>query len=99
MEALVHQVRKRDIPDDWFIVSLYPKEREFKLEPHHTRRNLKWGQLVIHMISHDLNMMFGLSGLFTVTHRFFAISQIVVTVPGLKHEGIGLPYPPESNLA
>nr|WPR17640.1 MAG: RNA-dependent RNA polymerase [Yellow silver pine associated mymonavirus 3] len=30
-QSIVERVMKRDIPLDWFIVSLYPKEREFKL--------------------------------------------------------------------
>jgi hypothetical protein len=31
IESICRQVSRRDIPYDWFIVSLYPKEREFKL--------------------------------------------------------------------
>ncbi|QXN75387.1 MAG: RNA-dependent RNA polymerase, partial [Grapevine-associated mononega-like virus 3] len=33
VEKIVHQVRNGDIPFSWKIVSLYPKEREFKLDP------------------------------------------------------------------
>lgn len=31
--AIVYMVMRREIPLDWLIVSLYPKEREFKIEP------------------------------------------------------------------
>lgn len=30
---IVYRVMRRDIPLDWLIVALYPKEREFKLDP------------------------------------------------------------------
>ncbi|QHD64774.1 RNA dependent RNA polymerase [Plasmopara viticola lesion associated mononegaambi virus 4] len=33
IKEIVERVSKRDIPFEWFIVSLYPKEREFKLDP------------------------------------------------------------------
>jgi hypothetical protein len=32
IKAIVELVEKGDVPSDWLIVSLYPKEREFKLE-------------------------------------------------------------------
>lgn len=163
VEAIVKQVSTRKIPEDWKIVSLYPKEREFKLEPRMfamlvlemrcfftavesniasnifkylpqqtmtktktqnqerflrftdpaknktdytlfleidlTRWNLKWRELVIHMLGHDFNQMFGVQGTFTVTHWFFTIAQILVRVPNLRPEGVELPNPPESNLA
>lgn len=163
VKAIVDEVSKRNIPWEWFIVSLYPKEREFKIDPRMfamlvlemryfftaveaniadglfrylpqqtmtktktqnqerflaftdpakqsgdatlfleidlTRWNLRWRQLVIHMIGHDLNMMFGMKGTFTVTHWFFEQCQIVVRVPGLKPVGIEMKYPPISGLA
>lgn len=163
IEEIVRLVSSRRIPLDWFIVSLYPKEREFKIDPRMfamlvlemrcfftaieaniadglfkflpqqtmtktktqnqerflnftdptknseeytlfleidlTRWNLRWRQLVIHMLGHDLNMMFGMPGTFTVTHWFFEKSQILVRVPGLRPEGIELPNPPTSSLA
>lgn len=160
---IVNRVSKRDIPRDWFIVSLYPKEREFKIEPRMfamlvlfmrcfftaieanlanglfkflpqqtmtktktqnqerflnftdptqnpdeytlfleidlTRWNLRWRQLVIHMLGHDLNMIYGMPGTFTVTHWFFSLCQIVVRVPGLRPDGIEMESPPTSSLA
>lgn len=163
VESIVKTVSSRKIPDDWKIVSLYPKEREFKLEPRMfamlvlemrcfftaveaniasnifkylpqqtmtktktqnqerflrftdpsknktdytlfleidlTRWNLKWRELVIHMLGHDFNQMFGVQGTFTVTHWFFTVAQILVRVPGLRPEGVELPNPPETNLA
>lgn len=163
IEEIVKRVSARDIPEDWLIVSLYPKEREFKLEPRMfamlvlemrcfftcveanlansifrylpqqtmtksktqnqerllrftdparntseytlfleidlTRWNLKWRELVIHMIGHDMNNMFGVQGTFTVTHWFFSRAQMMVRVKGLRPPGIELPNPPESNLA
>ncbi|UVB78667.1 RdRp [Cercospora beticola negative-stranded virus 3] len=163
IKAIVDRVSARDVPNDWKIVSLYPKEREFKLEPRMfamlvlemrcfftaieaniaenvfrylpqqtmtksktqnqerflkftdplrsradytlfleidlTRWNLKWRELSIHAIGHDLNRMFGMKGTFTVTHWFFAAAQIVVRVGGLRPEGIEQDNPPISNLA
>jgi hypothetical protein len=163
LKPLVEQVSKREIPDDWFIVSLYPKEREFKEDPRMfamlvlemrcfftcieaniaehlfkympqqtmtktktqiqerfltftdprrnpndwtlfleidlSRWNLRWRQMVIHLVGHDLNNMFGVKGTFTVTHWFFSLCQIVVRVGGLRPEGIEKDYPPESGLA
>ncbi|QJW70354.1 RNA-dependent RNA polymerase [Erysiphe necator associated negative-stranded RNA virus 6] len=163
VESIVKQVSSRKIPDDWKIVSLYPKEREFKLEPRMfamlvlemrcfftaveaniasnifkylpqqtmtktktqnqerflrftdptknktdytlfleidlTRWNLMWRELVIHMLGHDFNQMFGVQGTFTVTHWFFSIAQILVRVPNLRPEGVELENPPETNLA
>jgi hypothetical protein len=163
IEALVKQVSKRDIPADWFIVSLYPKEREFKedprmfsmlvlemrcfftcieaniadhvfkympqqtmtktktqiqerflafTDPHKSstswtlfleidlsRWNLRWREMTIHQLGHDLNRMFGVKGTFTVTHWFFALCQIIVRVGGLRPEGIEREYPPETGLA
>ncbi|QJW70344.1 RNA-dependent RNA polymerase [Erysiphe necator associated negative-stranded RNA virus 5] len=160
---IIDRVSRRDIPDDWFIVSLYPKEREFKVEPRMfsmlvlemrcfftcieanladklfkylpqqtmtktktqnqerflnftdpkrdlynytlfleidlTRWNLRWRELVIHMLGHDINNMFGMKGTFTVTHWFFSLCQIVVRVQGCKPNGIELPKPPLSDLA
>lgn len=163
VEKIVQRVSNRDIPHDWLIVSLYPKEREFKIEPRMfamlvlemrcfftaveaniadnlfkympqqtmtksktqnqerflkftdpsknridytlfleidlTRWNLRWRELVIHMLGHDLNCMFGVKGTFTVTHWFFRMAQIVVRVAGLRPEGIEKQEPPLSNLA
>lgn len=163
LESLVKRVSRRDVPDDWKIVSLYPKEREFKEDPRMfamlvlemrcfftcieaniadkifkympqqtmtktktqiqerflsftdptrnptdwtlfleidlSRWNLKWRELVIHMLGHDFNRMFGVKGIFTVTHWFFKMSQIVVRVGGLRPEGIEKEFPPESGLA
>lgn len=163
IEDLIRRVSRRDIPDDWFIVSLYPKEREFKEEPRMfamlvlemrcfftciesniadhvfkympqqtmtktktqiqerflsftdpnrrasvwtlfleidlSRWNLKWRELVIHMLGHDINNMFGVKGTFTVTHWFFALCQIMVRVGGLRPDGIEKEFPPESGLA
>ncbi|UYO08140.1 putative RNA-dependent RNA polymerase [Magnaporthe oryzae mymonavirus 1] len=163
IEAIVRRVSRRDVPEDWRVVSLYPKEREFKLEPRMfamlplemrcfftaieaniadslfrylpqqtmtktktqnqerflkftdpaknmttytlfmeidlSRWNLKWRELCIHMIGHDLNRMFGVSGTFTVTHWFFAMSQIIVRVGGLRPKGVELPVIPETALA
>ncbi|QDB75014.1 MAG: RNA-dependent RNA polymerase [Penicillium glabrum negative-stranded RNA virus 1] len=163
IESLVKRVSKRDIPWDWFIVSLYPKEREFKEDPRMfamlvlemrcfftciesniadhvfkympqqtmtksktqiqerflkftdpnrrasvwtlfleidlSRWNLKWREMVIHMLGHDLNNMFGVRGTFTVTHWFFAMSQIIVRVGGLRPDGIEKDMPPETGLA
>jgi hypothetical protein len=163
LEELVKRVSNRDIPWDWFIVTLYPKEREFKEDPRMfamlvlemrcfftcieaniadkvfrympqqtmtktktqiqerflsftdpsrnptdwtlfleidlSRWNLRWRQMVIHMLGHDLNKMFGVRGTFTLTHWFFAMCQIVVRVGGLRPEGIELDNPPESGLA
>lgn len=163
IKEIVDRVRQRDIPDDWFIVSLYPKEREFKLEPRMfsmlvlemrcyfacieanladklfrylpqqtmtksktqnqerflsftdptrdkhlltlfieidlTRWNLRWRELVIHLLGHDLNCMFGMEGAFTVTHWFFNLCQIMVRVQGLRPEGIELTNPPITDLA
>lgn len=162
VEEIVKRVSTRNIPEDWKIVSLYPKEREFKLEPRMfamlvlemrcfftaieaniadnvfkylpqqtmtktktqnqerflkftdpqknkidyslfleidlTRWNLKWREMVIHMLGHDFNCMFGVKGTFTVTHWFFTIAQIVVRVSGLRPDGIELDKPPQSNL-
>jgi len=163
IRSLVERVSRRDIPDDWKVVSLYPKEREFKLDPRMfamlvlemrcfftaieanlanslfrylpqqtmtktktqnqerflrftdpgkntnnyslfleidlSRWNLRWRELVIHMIGHDINKMFGLKGTYTVTHWFFAVSQIIVRVGGLRPDGVELPVIPESSLA
>lgn len=163
IEDIVKRVSSKDIPYDWFIVSLYPKEREFKLEPRMfsmlvlemrcffacieaniadkvfrylpqqtmtktktqnqerflsftdpnrdansytlfieidlTRWNLRWREMTVHMIGHDLNMMFGLVNTFTITHWFFNLCQIVVRVKNLRPDGIELPDPPISNLA
>lgn len=163
IKQLIQRISRGNIPDDWFIVSLYPKEREFKIEPRMfamlvlemrcfftaieaniadslfrylpqqtmtetktqiqerflaftdpnkntsdytlfleidlTRWNLRWRELVIHMLGHDLNMMFGMPGTFTVTHQFFAKSQILVRVSGLRPEGIELKNPPTTSLA
>jgi hypothetical protein len=163
IKDIVERVSRRDIPWDWFIVSLYPKEREFKLDPRMfammvwemrcfftaveanlahglfrflpqqtmtntktqnqerflkftdpgrksstytlfmeidlTRWNLRWRELVIHMLGHDINQMYGVKGTFTVTHWFFSQCQIVVRVPGLRPEGIEKEFPPETSLA
>jgi len=163
IKELVERVSRRDIPDDWKVVSLYPKEREFKLDPRMfamlvlemrcfftaieanlanslfrylpqqtmtktktqnqerflrftdpgkntnnytlfleidlSRWNLRWRELVIHMIGHDINKMFGMKGTYTVTHWFFAVSQIIVRVGGLRPDGVELPIIPESSLA
>nr|WPE03610.1 MAG: RNA-dependent RNA polymerase [Beauveria bassiana negative transcribed RNA virus 1] len=163
LEPLVKRISKRDIPWDWLIVSLYPKEREFKEDPRMfsmlvlemrcfftcieaniannifkympqqtmtktktqiqerfltftdparnptdwplfleidlSRWNLKWRELVIHMLGHDFNRMFGVKGTFTLTHWFFSRCQIVVRVNGLRPAGIEHPFPPESGLA
>ncbi|QHD64776.1 RNA dependent RNA polymerase [Plasmopara viticola lesion associated mononegaambi virus 5] len=163
VRSIVEKVSTRNIPEDWKIVSLYPKEREFKLEPRMfamlvlemrcfftaiesniasslfkylpqqtmtktktqnqerflkftdpqknkidytlfleidlTRWNLKWREMAIHSIGHDLNCMFGVKGTFTVTHWFFTQAQIVVRVPGLRPEGIDQEFPPQTNLA
>ncbi|QHD64784.1 RNA dependent RNA polymerase [Plasmopara viticola lesion associated mononegaambi virus 9] len=163
IKEIVERVSRRDVPDDWKIVSLYPKEREFKEEPRMfamlvlemrcfftaieanladnlfkflpqqtmtktktqnqerflkftdpnrkssfytlfleidlTRWNLKWRELVIHMLGHDINQMFGVKGTYTVTHWFFNLCQILVRVPGMRPEGIELEDPPESSLA
>lgn len=163
IEALVKQVSARKIPWEWFIVSLYPKEREFKEDPRMfamlvlemrcfftciesniadhvfkympqqtmtksktqiqerflkftdpnrrtsmwtlfleidlSRWNLKWREMVIHMLGHDLNRMFGVKGTFTVTHWFFSLCQIMVRVGGLRPQGIELDNPPETGLA
>lgn len=163
IKSIVERVSKRDIPWDWFIVSLYPKEREFKLDPrmfamlvlemrcfftcieaniadnvfkylpqqtmtktktqiqerfltftdpnrdqnNHTlfleidlsRWNLRWRELAIHMLGHDMNQMFGVEGTFTVTHWFFKQCQILVRVGGLRPEGVELPEPPQTSLA
>jgi hypothetical protein len=163
LEPLVQRISSRDVPEDWKIVTLYPKEREFKEDPRMfamlvlemrcfftcieaniaeyvfrylpqqtmtktktqiqerflsftdprrnptdwtlfleidlSRWNLRWRQMVIHMIGHDLNRMFGVKGTFTITHWFFSQAQIVVRVGGLRPEGIELDEPPESGLA
>jgi len=163
IKEIVDRVSRRDIPWDWFIVSLYPKEREFKLDPrmfamlvlemrcfftcveaniadnvfkympqqtmtktktqiqerflaftdpsrdvnNHTlflevdlsRWNLKWRELCVHMIGHDINDMFGVAGTFTVTHWFFKKCQILVRVAGIRPDGIEQEYPPESSTA
>ncbi|UTQ50818.1 MAG: RNA-dependent RNA polymerase [Plasmopara viticola lesion associated monoambiguivirus 1] len=163
IKGIVDRVSRRDIPEDWFIVSLYPKEREFKLEPRMfsmlviemrcffacieanladklfrylpqqtmtksktqnqerflsftdpardkhlltlfieidlTRWNLRWREMVIHLLGHDLNCMFGVKGTFTVTHWFFNLCQIVVRVQGLRPDGIELANPPITDLA
>ncbi|QDB75019.1 MAG: RNA-dependent RNA polymerase [Penicillium adametzioides negative-stranded RNA virus 1] len=163
IESLVKRVSNRDIPWDWFIVSLYPKEREFKEDPRMfamlvlemrcfftcieaniadhlfkympqqtmtksktqiqerflkftdpnrrasvwtlfleidlSRWNLKWREMVIHLLGHDLNNMFGVKGTFTVTHWFFSLCQIIVRVNGLRPDGIETVNPPETGLA
>lgn len=163
IEGIVKRVSRREVPDDWKIVSIYPKEREFKRDPRMfamlclemrcfftaieaniagglfrympqqtmtktktqnqerllaltdpgknkhdyclfleidlTRWNLKWRQLAVHALGHDVNMMFGTPGTFTVTHWFFGQAQIIVRVAGLRPNGIELDTPPESNLA
>jgi hypothetical protein len=163
VEEIVKRVSARDIPWEWFIVCLFPKEREFKpdarmfammviemrcfftcieaniadqlfkfmpqqtmtlsktkiqerfltftdpartsdlwtlfLEIDLSRWNLRWRQMVIHLIGHDLNQMFGVKGTFTVTHWFFSLCQVLVRVGGLRPDGVELPYPPESGLA
>lgn len=33
LKEIIERVSRRDIPHSWMIVSLYPKEREFKLDP------------------------------------------------------------------
>jgi hypothetical protein len=163
IKDIVERVSKRDIPWDWFIVSLYPKEREFKIDPRMfamlvlemrcfftaieanladklfrylpqqtmtntktqnqerflsftdpskqsgsytlfieidlTRWNLRWRQLVIQMLGHDINMMFGVKGTFTVTHWFFARCQVLVRVAGLRPDKIEQRVPPTTGLA
>lgn len=163
IEQLVKRVSKRDIPDDWFIVSLYPKEREFKEDPRMfsmlvlemrcfftcieaniadhvfkympqqtmtktktqiqerflsftdpyrdptsltlfleidlSRWNLRWREMTVHQIGHDINRMFGVKGTFTITHWFFSLCQILVRVGGLRPEGIDQDLPPETGLA
>jgi hypothetical protein len=163
IKSVVERVSRRDIPFEWFIISLYPKEREFKIDPrmfammcwqmrafftcieaniadnvfkympqqtmtksktqiqqrflaftdpskdkhNHTlfleidleRWNLKWRELTIHMLGHDLNNMFGVAGTFTVTHWFFKQCQMLVRVGGLRPDGIEQEFPPETALA
>jgi hypothetical protein len=162
IKDIVERVSRRDIPLEWFIVSLYPKEREFKLDPrmfamlvlemrcfftcieaniadnvfkympqqtmtktktqiqerfltftdpsrnpdHHmlflevdlSRWNLRWREMCVHMVGHDLNNMFGVKGTFTITHWFFSLCQILVRVAGLRPDGVELDNPPESAL-
>lgn len=163
IKEIVDRVSARDIPFEWLIISLYPKEREFKVDPRmfammvlemrcfftcieanvadhlfkympqqtmtktktqiqerfltftdpskdpnqHTlfleidlsRWNLRWREMTIHMLGHDLNNMFGVKGTFTVTHWFFARCQMMVRVAGLRPEGIEKKFPPISSLA
>lgn len=163
IKKIVKRVSTRDIPHDWFIVSLYPKEREFKEEPRMfsmlvlemrcfftcieaniadhvfkympqqtmtktktqiqerflsftdpnrgasswtlfleidlSRWNLRWREMTIHQIGHDINRMFGVKGTFTITHWFFSLCQILVRVGGLRPEGVEKDYPPETGLA
>ncbi|QHD64782.1 RNA dependent RNA polymerase [Plasmopara viticola lesion associated mononegaambi virus 7] len=163
VKELVDRVSARNVPEDWRVVSLYPKEREFKLEPRMfamltlemrcfftaieanlanslfrylpqqtmtktktqnqerflkftdpsknrssyilfleidlSRWNLKWRELTVHMLGHDINNMFGLKGTYTVTHWFFALCQIIVRVGGLRPDGVEQPVIPESSLA
>uniref|UniRef100_A0AAU7YAS9 RNA-directed RNA polymerase n=1 Tax=Exserohilum turcicum mymonavirus 1 TaxID=3229033 RepID=A0AAU7YAS9_9MONO len=163
IKSVVEKVSRREIPFEWFIISLYPKEREFKIDPrmfammcwqmrafftcieaniadnlfkympqqtmtksktqiqqrflaftdpsrdkhNHTlfleidleRWNLKWRELTVHMLGHDLNNMFGVAGTFTVTHWFFKQCQMLVRVGGLRPDGIEQRYPPETALA
>jgi len=162
IKAIIDRVRSGDIPYSWLIVSLYPKEREFKiaarmfsmmvfemrayftateanmaehvfpnlpqqtmtlskqeiqelfhkvtnlsmnedmeklyLEVDLTRWNLRWHPEVIDPIGQDLDDMFGLSGLYTTIHHFFAQCMILVRVPVCRPEGIELEHPPESGL-
>jgi len=159
---IVSLVVTRQIPFDWLIVSLHPKEREFKLAPRMfsmlvleirvffalteanladhifpylpqqtmtkdrqvimkqflqmtapqtdtdaltlfleidlSRWNLRWRQLVVHMVGRTLNDMFGVTGVFDYVHEFFSQAMIVVRVNDLPPTGINEPHPPESNL-
>jgi hypothetical protein len=163
-KAVVRRVMQGDIPLDWLIVALYPKEREMKVCPrmfsmlcfeirlffvlaeHNlaegvfrllpqqtmtnsglavlkrfesltdpiqsetllrvfievdlTRWNLRWRELSIHLIGDDLDQMYGLSGVYTFAHRFFADALIHVRVSGCPPSGLSLGnmYPPESDL-
>lgn len=159
---IVERVRSGDIPYAWFIVTLYPKEREFKiaarmfsmmvfemrafftateanmaekvfpylpqqtmtlsrqeiqelfhkitdtpdledlerlfLEIDFKRWNLRWHPEVVDPVSQDLNDMFGLPGVFTTIHHFFAKCMILVRVPACKPLGVDSVDPPESDL-
>ncbi|WGH72981.1 MAG: putative RNA-dependent RNA polymerase [Trichoderma harzianum mononegavirus 1] len=162
IREIVRRIQARDIPDDWFIVSLYPKEREFKLEarmfsmlvlemrvffalteanladyifpylPQQTmtkssaetqatflqmtspvtdpnllrmymevdlsRWNLRWRELVMHLLGRTLNDMFGEPGIFDFVHTFFALATIIVRVKGYRPTGLEKDPPPESEL-
>lgn len=162
IREIVERVRQDDIPFSWFIVSLYPKEREFKIAarmfsmmvfemrayftateaniadqvfpslpqqtmtlckqeiqelfhkiteaPHGedlerlfleidlTRWNLRWHPEVVDPVAEDLNDMFGLPGLFTALHHFFARCMILVRVPVCEPRGIFTENPPETDL-
>jgi hypothetical protein len=158
--AVVDKVMTREIPIDWFIVSLYPKEREFKLAarmfsmlvfeirlyfalteanladsifpylPQQTmtkdkvsvlrtfgditrplppgprvrfylevdlsRWNLRWRSLTVHLMGDVIDDIFGLRGVYTFVHEFFAQCLIMVRVADIEPPGIELETPPES---
>jgi hypothetical protein len=157
---IVDRVMRRDIPLDWFIVSLYPKEREFKiaarmfsmlvfeirlyfalteanladgifpylpqqtmtkdkisvlrtfgditkpmadanrvrffLEADLSRWNLRWRALTVHMIGDVIDDIFGLRGVFTFVHEFFAACVIIVRTPDTRPPDVEKMTPPES---
>jgi hypothetical protein len=161
---IVRRVVTGDIPIDWLIVALYPKEREMKTSPrmfsmlcfeirlffvlaeHNlaegifrllpqqtmtnsglavlkrfealtnpiqsdtllrvfievdlTRWNLRWRELAVHIIGDDLDQMYGMTGVYTFAHTFFAQALIHVRVSGCPPPYISPNnnYPPESDL-
>jgi len=158
---VVDRVMRRDIPLDWFIVSLYPKEREFKiaarmfsmlvfeirlyfalteanladgifpylpqqtmtknkvsvlrtfgditrpissgnrvrffLEADLSRWNLRWRALTVHMVGDVIDDIFGLRGVFTFVHEFFAECLILVRTPDVRPPHVEQETPPETD--
>lgn len=159
--TVVDRVMRREIPLDWFIVSLYPKEREFKLaarmfsmlvfevrlyfaltesnladsifpylpqqtmtkdkvsvlrmfgditkpitsggrvrffiEADLSRWNLRWRSLTVHMVGDVIDDIFGLRGVFTFVHEFFAKCLILVRTPDIRPPHVEQETPPESD--
>lgn len=159
---IVYRVMRREIPYDWLIICLYPKEKELKIvprmfsmlvfemrlffaltesniaqgpfkflpeqtmtdsrkdtmsrflsltEPRKTgdslnlfieidlsKWNSRWRELVVHKVGDVLDAMFGLPGVYTFAHEFYAACMMVVRTREDIPDDISSPHPKESDL-
>jgi len=60
--------------------------------------NLRWRPLVVEMVGHQINCLFGTKKVFTTAHQFFASATIMVRVPGLEPDTLRNLTPDETEL-